>query len=171
MPRRLTLSLVPVCLCTFLVLAGCGDASELDVAAGRYRLQVDGAVTDTLAGPALLRSARPPRMGLELGPRDGPGLSMQLAPAPADTVSGASLGRYEVVQAFLPDDAPPDSLSRVIAFLSLADANFIAAQGHLAVTHADDGAVRGTFDFEMTEQGRSDPRTIRVTGALRATAP
>ena len=54
MPRCLALPLSLTGLCLVLLLSGCGDASDLGVAAGRYRLQIQGAVTDTLAGLSLI---------------------------------------------------------------------------------------------------------------------
>jgi len=164
-----------------LLLIGCGSESNLDVAEGRYRLQVEGGVTDTLAGPAVLRRTDAGRTGIELGEPGGPGLSVELAssPRPNRGPSAArtriSPGRYAVLAGPLLD-APPsvsDSLSGVRAFLSLDNATFVATQGHLSVAHADDGLLEGTLDLEMREQGRTAtaPRTVRVRGALRATAP
>ncbi|WP_103026886.1 hypothetical protein [Salinibacter altiplanensis] len=159
------------CVALALLLVGCRGGGGLDVAQGQYRFVVEGSLADTLTGPATVQSHDNGRVGIELGARGAPGLSMELVPAPADRPPGASQGRYEAVQALLPDDASRDSLSQVVAFLSLTDAHFIAAQGHLSVTHADDGTLRGTVNLKMSEQGRSAPRTIRVTGVLRATAP
>ena len=55
MPRCLALPLSLTGLCLVLLLSGCGDASDLGVAEGRYRRQIQGDVADTLAGPAVLR--------------------------------------------------------------------------------------------------------------------
>lgn len=174
MPSRL----VPAVLAALLLaplLGGCGDESGLGVAEGRYRLQVAGAVTDTLAGTAVLRSPAPGRTGLELGARGEPGLSIEFthaAPGAGETtvVPGR---RYEAVEAALLDAPRPDSLSGLVAFLSLGDAHFVATQGHLSVTHAGDGTVEGTVDLRMQERSPSPgaPRTVRVTGALRAASP
>lgn len=164
-----------------LFLMGCGSESDLDVAAGQYRLHVEGAVVDTLAGAAVLRSLRAGRTGVELGNRGGPGLSIEFTspsqPGRHKTASRARLspGRYSVVTGTLLD-APSsvgDSLAGVRAFLSLSNTTFVATQGHLSVIHVDDGRLEGTLDLEMRERNRTvtAPRTVRVTGALRATTP
>lgn len=175
MPHRFVSLRSCAWFCLMVLLVGCGENPNLDVAPGRYRLQIEGALTDTLTGPAILRSAQDRHVGLELGARDGPGLSIELTPPtpqPGDT-SGVPTGRYEVVQPPLLDAPQSNRPSGVIAFLSLPNTNFVATQGHLSVTHVNDGAVGGTFDLEMTEQGRTpaQPRTVRVTGTLRAARP
>ncbi|MCS3639667.1 hypothetical protein GGP77_002237 [Salinibacter ruber] len=173
MPRCLALPLSLAGLCLVLLLSGCGDASDLGVAAGRYRLQIQGAVTDTLAGPAVLRSARDARVGLELGTRDGPGLSMAFTPRGTGGAPDAATGRYDVVRAALLNAPRTDSLPGLVAFLSLPDARFEATEGHVSITRAGRGAVGGTFTLEMTEQAPALPtsRTIQVTGTLRARRP
>lgn len=173
MPRCLALPLSLAGLCLGLLISGCGDASDLDVAAGRYRLQVRGAVADTLTGPAVLRSARDSRVGLELGARDKPGLSIELAPRRTGEAPDVETGRYDVVRASLLNAPRTDSLPGLVAFLSLPNDRFEATEGHFSVTHAEKEAVGGTFDLEMTEQASSltTSRTVRVTGTLRATAP
>jgi hypothetical protein len=157
------------------LLIGCEEESGLGVAEGRYRLQVAGAVTDTLAGTAVLRSPAPSRTGLELGARGEPGLSIEFTHAApgAEEAAVASGRRYGAVQAALLDGPRPDSLSRLVAFLSLTDADFVATQGHFSVTHAGDGTVEGTVNLRMQERSplTGAPRTVRVTGALRATSP
>ena len=164
-----------------LLLMGCGSESDLDVAAGQYRLHVEGAVTDTLTGTAVLRSLRAGRTGVELGNRGGPGLSIELTSSPrpgrhtAASPARLSPGRYPVVTETLLDapSSVSDSVSGVRAFLSLSNTTFVATEGHLSVTHVDDGRLEGTFDLEMRERNRTvtAPRTVRVTGALRATTP
>ncbi len=164
-------------LALILLLVGCSDEAGLDVAEGRYRLFVEGGLADTLTGPALVRVQRNGHVGIELGPRDGPGLSIEVASPsrPDSDADGAPIrsrvqpGRYDVVTASLLNGPRADSLSGLIAFLSVADAQFVATQGHLSVTRVGDGRVEGTFGLEMTE--RADGRTVRVTGALRATRP
>ena len=179
MPAR-ALPIVVVALLG-LFLGGCGGESDLDVAAGQYRLHVEGAVADTLAGAAVLRPLQAGRTGVELGERDGPGLSMELTSPPrsdrrtAAAPTRLSRGRYPVVTGTLLDapSSVSDSLVGVRAFLSLGNATFVATQGHLSVTHAADGRLEGTLDLEMRERTRTvtAPRTVRVTGALRATTP
>lgn len=175
MPHRFVCSLSCACLCLIVLLAGCGENTDLDVAAGRYRLQIEGALTDTLSGPAILRSTRDTHVGLELGPRDGPGLSIELTPPSPqlEDTSGVPTGRYEVLQPPLLDPPQSNRPSGFIAFLSLSNTNFVATGGSLSITRVDDGGVGGTFDLEMTEQGRgpAEPRTVRVTGTLRAARP
>lgn len=150
-----------------LVGGGCGSESDLGVAEGRYQLYVEGSLTDTLTGPAVLRSQRNGPLGIELGPRDGSGLSLEL------TTSPQAPGRYEVVGPALLNGPPADSLLGVIAFLSVADAQFAATQGCFSVTEVAEETVGGTLDVEMKER-RDDPlgdRSVRVTGVLRATRP
>lgn len=180
MPARVVS--VGVAVLLGLLLTGCGRESGLDVAEGQYRLQVAGAMTDTLTGAAVLRASSAGRTGIELGAREGPGLSIEIASVhqteqrAATSRAPVSPGRYVVVSGTLLDasSASPDSLSGVLAFLSLTETMFVATQGHLSVTHVGNGTLDGTLDLRMRERGRAGaaaPRTIRVTGALRATAP
>lgn len=146
---------------------GCGKESDLGVAEGRYQLYVEGSVTDTLAGPAVLRSLHNGHLGIELGSRDGPGLSLELTRSPHTS------GRYEVVGADLFNGPQVDSLQGVIAFLTVADAQFAATEGRLSVTEVGEGAVGGVLDMEMKDRRNGPPgdRSVRVTGVLRATRP
>lgn len=165
-------SILRVCSGVFLAAVvlvgpGCGSESDLGVAEGRYQLYVEGSLTDTLTGPAVLRSQRNGHLGIELGPRDGSGLSLEL------TTSPQASGRYDVVGPGLLDGPQADSLLGVIAFLSVADAQFAATQGRFSVTEVGAETVGGTLDVEMEER-RDDPlgdRSVRVTGVLRATRP
>lgn len=165
MPPRISPALLCVGLGLTLLLVGCGDETELDVAEGRYRLHVEGGLTDTLTGPAVLDSQRDGRLGIELGKRDGPGMSIELVPPPSDS------GRYEVVAAELLHSPPSDNLTGLIAFLSVTGAQFTATNGFLSVTHVDDESVAGTLDVEMEEQGSTGDRSVRVRGVLRASDP
>ena len=132
-----------------LVGSGCGSESDLGVAAGRYQLYVEGSLTDTLTGPAVLRPRRNGRLGIELGPRDGSGLSVEL------TTSPQTSGHYEVVGPGLLDGSQADSLPGFVAFLSVADAQFAATRGRLSVTEAETETIGGTLDVEMKRaQGR-----------------
>jgi len=177
MPLRVGSALFGVCL--VLLLIGCGRGTDLDVAEGRYRLYVEGHLVDTLSGPAVVRTQQNGHVGLELGNRDGPGLSIELTPAARpnhdanSSPPSVSAGRYEVVAASLLNGPSADSLSGLVAFLSMADLQFVATQGHLSVTETRDGTVGGTLEFEMAEQESDTPgeRTVRVTGVLRATTP
>lgn len=146
---------------------GCRGESDLGVAAGRYQLYVEGSLTDTLTGPAVLDPRRNGRLGIELGPRDGSGLSLEL------TTSPQTSGRYEVVAPGLLDGSRADSLRGLIAFLSVADAQFAATRGRLSVTEVGPETIGGTLDVEMRERsdGPFGERSVRVTGVLRATRP
>ncbi|MFB6274178.1 MAG: hypothetical protein ABEL51_14920 [Salinibacter sp.] len=175
---------VPPLFAVLLGLAsvgGCGGGTGLDVAEGRYRLYVKGSLTDTLTGPARVHVRRNARIGIELGTRDGPGLSIEVA-SPPRAKSGEEGGgirtrvrtrRYDVVAASLLNGPHADSLSGLLAFLSVNGTEFAATQGHLSVTHVGDGSVGGTFGFKMGERadGRPGVRRVRVTGALWATRP
>jgi hypothetical protein len=159
-----------------LLLLGCEAQSGLDVSEGQYHLVVHGALADTLTGPAVIRAARNGRLGIELGPQDGPGLSLEIArPSRSqnDAASPIRPGRYEVVAAELLDAPRPDSLSGLLAFLSVANRTFAATQGHLSVTDTDDGTVGGTLSLVMDERDSAlaAARTVQVTGTLRATRP
>jgi len=177
MPLRIASALSGACL--VILLIGCGSGTDLDVAEGRYRLYLKGHLTDTLSGPAIVRTQQNGHVGLELGDRDGSGLSIELARTPRSNDSAnvapppVSAGRYDVVAGSLLDAPSADSLSGLLAFLSVADREFVATQGHLSVTETGDGMVGGTLEFEMAERESDTPgeRTVRVTGVLRATAP
>ncbi len=181
MPYRVSSTLFCGGLVLVLLMAGCGDETGLDVAKGRYRLFVEGSLTDTLTGPSFVRAQRNGHVGIELGPRDGPGLSIELAspPRPDPDADGSLIrsrvqpGRYDVVAASLLNGPRADSLTGLLAFLSVNDAEFEATQGHLLVTHIGDGSVGGTFDMKMKERtnGPLGDRSVRVTGVLRATPP
>ena len=177
MPLRVASALS--CACLVVLLIGCGSETDLDVAEGRYRLYVEGHLTDTLSGPAVVRTQQNGHVGFELGERGGPGLSMELT-SPTRSNDGVdaspapvSPGRYDVVAGSLLNAPSADSLSGLVAFLSVADLQFVATQGHLSVSETGDGMVGGTLEFEMVERESDTPgeRTVRVTGVLRATAP
>lgn len=161
-------------MCSTVLLAvvvlggiGCGSEADLGVAAGRYRLFVGGSLTDTLAGPAVLRPRRNGRLGIELGSRDGSGLSLELTRSPQAS------GRYEVVGPGLLNGVQADSLRGLIAFLSVADAQFAATQGRFSVTEVGAEMIGGRLNVEMKERsdGPLGERSVRVTGVLRATRP
>jgi hypothetical protein len=150
-----------------LVGGGCGSKSDLGVAAGRYQLYVEGSLTDTLTGPAALRPRRNGHLGIELGPRDGSGLSVEL------TTSPQTSRHYEVVGPRLLDGSQADSLLGFVAFLSVADAQFATTRGRLSVAEVNAETIGGTVDVEMEKRGDGPPgeRSVRVTGVLRATRP
>lgn len=149
-----------------LLLVGCEEEAVPDVTEGTYRAHVEGALTDTLSGPAVYRNRAGRLVGLELGTRDGAGLSIEVGPQPLRP------GTYEVVAAELLENASSDSLTGTLAFLSVEGTQFEATRGTLLVTHVGDSEVRGTINFEMEERstGRLPERSVRVRGELRATA-
>ena len=167
------------CVALALLLVGCGDGSGLDVAQGQYRFVVKGSLADTLTGPAIVRPRDNGRVGIELGARGDPGLSMELVPtaqAPdsaSTSLASVSPRRYDVVAASLLDAPSPDSLSGFLAFLSVAGREFVAMQGHLSVTRVSDEAAEGRIELEMAERAApaSESPAVRVSGALRATMP
>ena len=146
---------------------GCGNGSDLGVEEGRYRLYVEGSVTDTLTGSAVVHPDENGRRRVELGERDRPGLSLELA-----TRSQAE-GRYNAVGPELFNGVRDDSLTGVRAFLSVAGVQFAATDGRFSVTETGEGRLGGTLDMTMDEQGEAvaGRRSVRVTGVLRATRP
>lgn len=165
-----------------LLLIGCSDEAGLGVTEGRYRLHVEGSLTDTLTGPAVYRRHPNGHLGLELGTPDGPGVSIDLKPLPRSPARPADggrsalqlhPGRYDVLAGELLEGPRTDSLTGLTAFLSVADAQFVATHGRLTVTDVAKGTVEGMFNFEMEERGAnpSPGRSVRVTGVLRATRP
>ena len=154
-----------------VLLTGCGGGTGVDVAEGRYRLYVEGPLRDTLSGPAVVRDLHNGRTGIELGRRDGPGLSLELAMGGRG--SRGRPGRYDVVSSSLLQGPSSDSLVGLLAFLSVGDLRYTATQGHISVTDVRDGALAGRVELEMAEQGDTVPgdHTVQVTGVLRATRP
>jgi len=146
---------------------GCGNESDLGVEEGRYRLYVEGSVTDTLTGSAVVHPDENGRRRVELGGRDRPGLSLEVA------MRSQAAGRYDAVGPELLDGAHADSLAGFRAFLSVAGVQFAATDGRFSVTEAGEGRLGGTLDMTMEEQGEAvaGRRSVRVTGVLRATRP
>jgi len=173
---------------------GCGNESDLGVEEGRYRLYVEGSVTDTLTGSAVVHPDENGRRRVELGGRDRPGLSLEVA------MRSQAAGRYDAVGPELLDGAHADSLdgfraflsvaevqfaatdgrfsvteagAGFRAFLSVAEVQFAATDGRFSVTEAGEGRLGGTLDMTMEEQGEAvaGRRSVRVTGVLRATRP
>jgi hypothetical protein len=159
------------------LLPGCGADAGPDVPPGRYRLYVEGSITDTLRGTARLQFREQGRVGLELGPRNGPGLSIELvAETHGDSTNQLSPGRYDVVATGLyPDGLPPNPPrpSDALVILSTGDAQFVGTKGHLSVTplNADAVGARLRVDMRSRYRGRSSSRSVRVTGVLHALAP
>lgn len=177
LPMSLRVALAPFCLIggLALLLVGCGTEPGPNVPEGRYRLYVEGSLTDTLTGPATVHPHRNGRIGIELGALGESGLSIELASQGATSDANAPRvhpGRYDVVAAPVLNSAPSDSLSGLLAFLSVAGRQFTATQGHLSVTHVDDEGVGGQIDVQLQERsGDFTPEhTVRVTGVLHATS-
>jgi hypothetical protein len=104
-------------------------------------------------------------VGLELGPKDGAGLSMELEPRPP------ALRTYEVIDAELFNTERPEHPPGILAFLTVDDARFEAADGTFELTYLNDEQVGATFSFLMEgdfENGPSDAPSVQVTGALNA---
>lgn len=168
----MSVSVLRVCagvLLTAVVLwaAACGSESDLGVEEGRYRLYVEGSVTDTLTGPAVVHPDENGRRRIELGGRDRPGLSLEIATRPQ------AAGRYDAVGPELLDAVRDDSLAGFRAFLSVAEVQFAATDGRFSVTEVEEGRLGGTLEMTMEEQGGAlaGRRSVRVTGVLRATRP
>jgi len=158
-----------------LLSFGCGTDSGAEVAAGRYRLYVEGSVTDTLRGPALLRRQGNEHVGIELGPQDGPGMSIELTSRGGDDNGPAQVrtGRYNVMAAGLRTSSREPSLTGALAVLSVAGIQFVGTRGHLSVTRVEEDAVAATLRLEMDGRASGSPgeRSVHVTGVLRARAP
>jgi hypothetical protein len=135
------------------------------VPAGRFTAHVEGSVNDTLTGSVHYRTDDGALVGLELGPKDGAGLSMELEPqAPA-------LRTYEVIDAELFGTERPESAPGILAFLAVGEARFAATDGVLELTYLNDEQVGATFSFVMEgdfENGPSDGPSVKVTGSLNA---
>ena len=149
-----------------LLLVGCeGKGTPPDVSAGQFTAHVEGSVSDTLTGPVHYRMDDGALVGLELGPKDGAGLSMELEPQPP------ALRTYEVVDAELFNMERAGSPPGILAFLTVGEARFEATDGSLELTYLNDEQVGATFSFLMEgdfEDGPSDAPSVKVTGSLNA---
>ena len=149
-----------------LLLVGCGGkGTPPDVPAGRFTAHVVGSVSDTLTGQVHYRMDDGALIGLELGAREGPGLSIELEPRPP------ALRTYEVIEAELFNTDRPESAPGILAFLTVDAAQFEATDGSLELTYLNDEQVGATFFFLMEgdfENGPSDAPSVKVTGALNA---
>jgi hypothetical protein len=147
---------------------GCGgNGQRPDVPAGQFEATVEGTVSDTLSGPVHYRAKGDSLVGMELGPRDGPGLSIELESQPP------ALRTYEVTDAELFGTPRTDSSSGVMAFLTTGEARFTATDGTLELTYVGDEQVGATFDFQMEGEFVGEPRgapSVEVTGMLSAPA-
>jgi hypothetical protein len=149
-----------------LLLGGCeGKGEPPNVPAGRFTAHVDGAVRDTLTGSVHYRTRNDSLVGLELGPQNGAGLSIELEPyRPA-------LRTYEVVNWELLNLDRPGSPPGVVAFLTVDEAQFEAVDGTFELTYVNDERVGATFAFQMEGdfvEGPSETPSVAVTGSLNA---
>lgn len=149
-----------------LLLAGCEGKGRLpNVSAGQFTAHVDGAVRDTLTGPVHYRVKDDSLVGLELGAKDGPGLSIELEPQPP------ALRTYEVINWELFNRERPGSLPGVVAFLTVDEARFETTDGTLELTYVGDEQVGARFNFQMDGEfveGPSEVPSVEVTGSLNA---
>lgn len=164
--NRFVTTLAATLVVALLVLVGCeGEGRAPDVPAGQFRAHVEGAVGDTLTGPAYARIEDGMLVGFEMGPADEPGLSVELAPHPL------ALRTYEVVGWELFSENRSEQSPDAVAFLSVDNARFAATDGTLELTHVEGERVRATFTFQMEGdflEGPSDDPSVKVTGTLDA---
>jgi hypothetical protein len=127
---------------------------------------VEGAVTDTLAGAVHHRTTDGRLIGIELGQRNGDGLSIELEPHPPATRSYAVIGR-ELFGMERAGDTPG-----VRAFLTVEGTQFRATAGSLHVQRVDEETIGASFSFAMEGKVASggDDAGVRVTGELNAPA-
>lgn len=158
-----------VCVVSIFLLVGglfgCGEGSRPEVPEGQFTAEVKGGVTDTIAGPAFYRLEAGELVGVELGERGQPGLSLELEPRPLSQRS------YEVVEWNLLDAEREDMPPGVVAFLDVRDARFEATRGSLDVTYVGESEVGATFEFEMEGsfvEGSSPEASVHVSGSFRA---
>jgi len=147
------------------VVAGCrGGSDSVDVVPGQYVMEIHGAVTDSLRGPAHYRIEQEHLAGFELGGRNDPGLSLDLEPLPPVPRT------YEVLEEefFTADRA--EGAAGVMGFLTTETARFQAEEGSLTVAYVDGEGIGATFSFRMDGlmPGGRDEASVRVTGRLHA---
>jgi hypothetical protein len=149
-----------------LTVIGCeGRGDRPNVSAGQFTAHVRGAISDTLTGPVHYRSKGDSLVGLELGAKDGPGLSIELEPQPL------ALRTYEVVNWELFDRDRSERPPGAVAFLAVEVARFEATDGSLELTYVDDEQIGAQFTFQMAGDyvtGPSEAPSVEVTGALNA---
>ena len=149
------------------LLCGCGGrGTPPKVSSGEFTAYVEGSLSDTLSGDVHHRITEEGTLtGLELGPKDGVGLSIELEPlAPA-------LRSYEVVDAELFGITRPNHPPGVMAFLTLDEGKFESVEGTFELTYVDEEQIGATFTFQMEGGFDSDlgeVPSVEVTGALNA---
>lgn len=156
----------PLLLLWGLLIVGCEEkGTPPDVPAGQFAAHVEGSLNDTLTGPVHYRMDEGKLVGLELGPKDGPGLSIELEPQPP------ALRTYEVIEADLFTTERPENTPGILAFLTVDAARFEATDGSLELTYLNDEQLGATFSFLMEgeyENGPSEAPSVKVTGSLNA---
>ncbi len=155
-----------VLLLSGLLLVGCTEkGTPPNVPAGQFAARVNGAVNDTLEGSVHYRTNNDSLTGLELGPENGAGLSIELEPRPP------ALRTYEVVNWELLGLERPGAPPGVVGFLTVNRAQFESTDGSFTLTYVGDEQVGATFTFQMKGefgQGPSDVPAVEVTGTLNA---
>jgi len=149
-----------------LLITGCEGKGNLpNVPAGQFTARVEGAVSDTLTGVVHYRSKEDSLVGLELGGKDEPGLSIELEPEPP------ALRTYEVVDWTLFNRNRPNSPPGAVAFFTANKARFEAVDGTLELTYVGEERIGAQFTFlmegEFTE-GPSEMPSVEITGSLNA---
>ncbi len=149
-----------------LSMIGCeSKGNRPNVPAGQFTAHVKGALSDTLTGPVHYRSKGDSLVGLELGTKDGPGLSIELEPQPP------ALRTYEVVNWELFNRDRSESPPGAVAFLTVEEARFEATDGSLELTYVNDEQIGAKFTFQMQGNyvaGPSEAPSVEVSGALNA---
>ncbi len=147
-------------------LSGCeGQGDRPNVSAGRFTAHVNGTVSDTLSGTAHYRMEEGALVAIELGSREGPGLSIELEPQPPD------LRTYEVVDPEIFGLDRSEGVPGVLAFLTLERAHFETTDGVLELTYVNEEQIGATFTFQMEGSYVDRPggdASVEVTGELIA---
>lgn len=156
-----------VLLLATLLWGGCeGRGTPPDVPSGEFTAYVNGSLADTLSGAVHHRLTEDGALtGIELGTKDGPGLSVDLEPMPP------ALRTYEIIEAELFGLERAGGAPGAMAFLSLDGMQFQAVDGTVELTYVDDDQIGATFTFQMEGEYNgpaSDEPSVEVTGVLNA---
>lgn len=160
--------LLGAALMAILLLAGCGEGRGTvpDVEPGRFVVQIDGAVRDTLRGEARYRMVDGDLAGVELVIDSVRGLSIDLEPGPVRRKT-YQVVEWELLSVDRPGGAPGTSV-----FFETPDLAFESSDGTVEIIYTADGQIGGAFAVDMEghrTEGPIDPRSIRVTGTWLAT--
>lgn len=155
-------------LMAILLLAGCGEGrgTAPDVEPGRFVVQVDGTVSDTLRGEARYRMVDGDLAGVELVIDSVRGLSIDLEPGPVRRKT-YQVVEWELLSVDRPGGAPGTSV-----FFETPDLAFESSDGTVEITYTANGQIGGAFALDMEghrTEGPIGPRSIRVTGTWLAT--